>query len=77
MEQENQIEKEVNDSVDPIIRAYHKQMNRSIGLASIIGSSIGHLRNVQNMTEDTIVKKYIDGCIADIQEKFKTLQDEE
>lgn len=76
MSNEKTIEQEVNDSVDPIIDAYFKQMKRSVNLATIIGSAIGHLRCVQSMTEDSITKKYIDGCIADIQEKFKNINDE-
>lgn len=76
MSHEKTIEQEVNDSVDPIINAYFKQMKRSIDLAEIIGNSIGHLRGVQAMCEDSITKKYIDGCISDIQEKFKKLHDE-
>lgn len=76
MDTNQQLEKEINDNVDPIIDAYFKQMKRSIHLAEIIGNCIGHLRCVASMTEDSIVKKYIDGCIADIQEKYKKLQDE-
>jgi hypothetical protein len=75
MDTNQKIEKIVNDSVDPIIKAYHKQMKRSLDLAEIIGNSIAHLRNVQSMTQDSIVNKYIDGCIADIQEKFNTIKD--
>jgi hypothetical protein len=75
MDTNQEIEKIVNDSVDPIIKAYHKQMKRSLDLAEIIGNSIAHLRNVQSMTQDSIVNKYIDGCIADIQEKFNTIKD--
>ena len=77
MDTNQEIEKEINDNVDPIIDAYFKQMKRSVELAGIIGNAIGHLRCVASMTEDSIVKKYIDGCIADIQEKFKTIKDEE
>ena len=73
-EQKNQTE--INESTDPIVKAYHKQMERTIKYAGLIGNSISHLRNVQNMTEDSITKKYIDGCIADIQQKFKSFLDE-
>jgi hypothetical protein len=76
MSQEQKIQDEINQSADPIVKAYHKQMERTIKYAGLIGNSISHLRSVQNMTEDSITKKYIDGCIADIQQKFKSFLDE-
>jgi hypothetical protein len=76
MSENKQIEQEVNDSVNPILDAYFNQMKRSVNLAEIIGNAIGHLRSIQSMGVDSSVEKYIDGAIADIQSRYKSLSNE-
>jgi hypothetical protein len=76
MSENKTIEKEVNDSVNPILDAYFNQMKRSVNLAEIIGNAIGHLRGIQQMGVDSSVEKYIDGAIADIQSRYKSLSNE-
>jgi hypothetical protein len=76
MSENKQIEQEVNDSVNPILDAYFNQMKRSVNLAEIIGNAIGHLRGIQQMGVDSSVEKYIDGAIADIQSRYKSLSNE-
>jgi hypothetical protein len=76
MSENKTIQQEVNDNIDPILNAYFNQMKRSVNLAEIIGNAIGHLRGIQQMGVDSSVQKYIDGAIADIQSRFKKINDE-